>query len=221
MSPLLRPLCITISTTARKIFNISLAVELLMYSKKYFLIKQNKNYSSICKSITITSPTGFSIALTNVDAGLKQRCINVSTNVVQRCFHLVSTLGTDIVWTFVQCCKSDVGFCFIFTFGSTLFQRWFTTLKQRWSDVEMLAGNSLWYVFSNKALSNICNMHRLHISSLKSKWFYNWTLNRKAHLFYFCLLKKNLYPVIQTQKAHIYAQHFFGTHQSTSVMDAK
>ena len=31
-------------------------------------------------------------------------------------------------------------FCFTFNVGSTLFQRWFTTLKLRWSDVELLAG---------------------------------------------------------------------------------
>ena len=36
--------------------------------------------------------------------------------------------------------KSDVGFSFIFKAGSTLFQRWATTLKQRWSDVEILTG---------------------------------------------------------------------------------
>ena len=33
----------------------------------------------------ITSPIGFNIALTNVNARLKQRC----TNFVQRCFELV------------------------------------------------------------------------------------------------------------------------------------
>ena len=76
MSPLLPSLCITICTTVRKIFDISLVVELL-YSKNCFLIQQNKNYSCICKLIIITSPTGFNIALANVDARWKQRCINV------------------------------------------------------------------------------------------------------------------------------------------------
>ena len=84
MSPLLPPLCITICITVRKIFDISLVVELLIYSKKCFLIQQNKNYSSICKSIIITSPIGFNIALTNVHVRLKQRFINVVSTLFQR-----------------------------------------------------------------------------------------------------------------------------------------
>ena len=60
-----------------------------------------------------------------VEIKLHQRCFNV---VHRRCINVV------------QCWKSDVGFCFIFNVGSTLFQRRSTTLKQRWSDVEMLAG---------------------------------------------------------------------------------
>ena len=84
MSPLLPQLCITICSTVRTIFDISLVVELLIYSKKCFLIQQNKNYSSICKSIIITSPIGFNIALTNVDTRLKQRCINVVSTLFQR-----------------------------------------------------------------------------------------------------------------------------------------
>ena len=117
---------------------------------------------------------------------------NVVSSLYQRCAMLFPPCFNIGHWrciNVVQCCKSDVGFCFIFNFGSTLFQRWFTPLKQRWSDVEMLAGNSLWYVFSNKALANICNMH---ISSLKSKWFYNWTLNWKAHLFISVYSKKKI-----------------------------
>ena len=69
------------------------------------------------ESVLITSPTGFDTAFTIVEAKLEQSCINV----VQR-------------W------KSDVEFCFIFNVRSTLFQRWSTTLKQCWSNVEMLAG---------------------------------------------------------------------------------
>ena len=34
-------------------------------------------YSAISQSTIITSPIGFNIALTNIDARLKQRCINV------------------------------------------------------------------------------------------------------------------------------------------------
>ena len=102
MSPLLPTLCIMICTTVRKIFDISLVVELLIYSKKCFLIQQNKNYSCICKSIIITSPIGFNIVLTNVDARFKQRCINVVPtlcNVISTLCNVVSTSGTDVVST--------------------------------------------------------------------------------------------------------------------------
>ena len=43
----------------------------------------------------------------------------------------------------VQRSKSDVGFWFIFNVRSTLFQRWSTTLKQRCSHIEILAGRIL------------------------------------------------------------------------------
>ena len=50
-----------------------------------------------CITITqftiITSLIGFNIGLTNVTARLKQRC----TNVVQRCFDVALTSGTDVV----------------------------------------------------------------------------------------------------------------------------
>ena len=49
-------------------------------------------------------------------------------NVVTRCISVVQR------W------KTDVGICFIFNIGSALFQRWSTTLKQDWPDVEMFAG---------------------------------------------------------------------------------
>ena len=101
-------LCITICTTIRKIFDISLVVELLIYSKKCCLIQQKKNYSSICNSIIITSPIGFNISLTNVDARLKQRCINV-----------VSTLYNVVLMLF-QCR------------ALTLYQRCATLKIRRW-----------------------------------------------------------------------------------------
>ena len=63
-------------------------------------------YSTISQSTIITSPIGFNIALTNVDARLKQRCINV----VPTLCNVVST------------------FCNVF---STLFQRYALTLYQR------------------------------------------------------------------------------------------
>ena len=83
-------------------FRCFLEVELLIYSKKCFLTYKNKNYSCICKSIIITSPIGFNIVLTNVDARLKQRCINVAPmlyNVVSTLCNVVSTSDTDVVST--------------------------------------------------------------------------------------------------------------------------
>ena len=109
MSLVLPPLCITICNTVRNIFHISLVVELLIYSKKCFLIQQNKNYSCICKSIIITSPIGFNIVLTNVDARLKQRCINVVPtlcNVVSTLCNVVSTLFQRRALTLYQRCAT-------------------------------------------------------------------------------------------------------------------
>ena len=105
MSPLLPPLCITICTTVRKIFDVSQQLN----CKKCFLIQKNKNYSCICKSIIITSPIGFNIALTNVDARLKQRCINVVPtlcNVVSTLCNVVSTLFQRRTLTLYQRCAT-------------------------------------------------------------------------------------------------------------------
>ena len=89
----------------------------MIYSKKCLLIYQNENYSSICKSI-ITSSIGFNLALTNLDARLKQRCINVLLTLSNVVWNLcnVSTLFQRRAQTLHQrceCWKSDVGFCFI------------------------------------------------------------------------------------------------------------
>ena len=88
------------------------------------------------KSILITSLTGFDIAFTNVEDTLKQRQDKVVLTLFQRCFNV----GHRCCINVVQCWKSDVGFCLIFNVESTSFQRWSTTLKQHWTDVEMLAG---------------------------------------------------------------------------------
>ena len=93
------------STTVRKTLDILSLVELLIYSRTYFLIKQNKNYSSISKSIIIAS-------LIDVEA---IRCNNVDTTLYQCC-------ATVKIWRRI------------------FFQRWSTSLKQRWSDVKILAG---------------------------------------------------------------------------------
>ena len=89
----------------------------MIYSKKCLLIYQNKNYSSICKSI-ITSSIGFNLALTNLDARLKQRCINVLLTLPNVVWTLcnVSTLFQRCALTLhdrCECWKSDVGFYFI------------------------------------------------------------------------------------------------------------
>ena len=67
-----------------------------------------------------------------METTLYQHC----TNFVQRCF----SVGQQRCINVVRRWKSDVRFCFIFNVGWTLFQRWSAKLKQRWSDVEMLAG---------------------------------------------------------------------------------
>ena len=70
--------------------------------KKFFSFSRIKTihvfnmYSTISQSTTITSAIGFNIALTNVDARLKQRCINV----IRTFCNVVSTSGTDVVSTF-------------------------------------------------------------------------------------------------------------------------
>ena len=80
-------------------------------------------YSTISQSTIITSPIGFNIALTNVDTRLKQRC----TNVVQHCFDVVSTSGTDVESTLcnVGNLTSD------FVSFSTSDQRFFNVDSQR------------------------------------------------------------------------------------------
>ena len=90
---------------------------------------------TITQSTIITSLIGINIGLTNVYQScstLFRRCVTL----FWRCFNVKHWRCINVV----QRWKSDVGFCFIFNVGSTLFQRSSTTLKQRWSDVEILAG---------------------------------------------------------------------------------
>ena len=116
---------------------------------------------------------GFDIALTNVQT------------TYQRCFNVRDRFCINVV----QSWKSEVGFCFIFNLGSTLFQRWFTTLKQRWSDVEMLAGNfyvSVWIMLKE--------VHASCGRSLCVPWFYlsvtniSWLKSRKQHSYSYAYL---------------------------------
>ena len=107
MSILLTRFCITICTIARKMFDILLVVEL--YSKKYFLISQNGNYSSIYTLMLITSLIGFNIALANVEATLKQHwynmvstlCIVVSTLFQRRTLTLYQRCATSKIWCWI------------------------------------------------------------------------------------------------------------------------
>ena len=78
---------------------------------------------------------------------LNQRCAMLFRRCVTlfpRCFNVRHWRCINVV----QRWKYDVGFCFILNVRSTLFQRWSTTLKQRWSDVEILAGLRLFCLIS-------------------------------------------------------------------------
>ena len=90
-------------------------------------------YSTISQSTIITSPIGFNIALTNVDARLKQRCINVVPKLSNVFFHVVSMPDTDVVSTLcnVENPRSDV------VPFSTSDQRYFYADPQRGNNVEM------------------------------------------------------------------------------------
>ena len=133
MSPLLLPLCIKIYTTVRKTLDILLVVEFLKYSKNYFFIQQNKNYSSIYKSIIITSLIGFNIALqqysfiASIQLTSKQRCNNVDTALCkQHCFDIVSTSATNVVSTW---CKVEN------------LTSYFVSFQRRINDISMLIHN--------------------------------------------------------------------------------
>ena len=82
-------------------------------------------YSTISQSTIITSPIGFNIALTNVDARLKQHCINV----VPKLCNVVFTLFQCRALTLYQRCAT------LKIRGRMLFhfQRWIIEmpLKQR------------------------------------------------------------------------------------------
>ena len=122
------PLWITICITLINFFNILAVVELLI---KTFYHYKNKNYSCNYKSVIITSPIGFDIVLTNDEATLKQRwCAVVSTlfrrclNVVQRCFKVVWTSGTDVVSTLCNVGNQMSDFVSFSTSDQRYPQRW-------------------------------------------------------------------------------------------------
>ena len=120
----------------------------------------------IYKPVLITSPTGFDTAFTNVEPTLKQR-----DNVVSTFFQHCSNVGQRLCINVVLRWKSDIEFCFIFKVGWTLFQRSLATLKQRWSDVEMLAG------LLHRTINT--GIIKLDISDHFPIFFYSW--NRKGN----------------------------------------
>ena len=84
--------------------------------------------------LSLTSTLGWN----NVVSMLCQRCATLFWHCVtlfRHCFNVGQWHSINVV----QRLKSDIGFCLISNVGSTLFQWWFITFKQRWSNVEMLA----------------------------------------------------------------------------------
>ena len=64
---------------------------------------------TVTQSTIITSPIGFNVGLTNVDARLKQRCINVVPtlcNIVSTLCNVVSTLFERRALMLYQCCAT-------------------------------------------------------------------------------------------------------------------
>ena len=83
----------------------------------------------ITQSTIITSPIGFNKGLTNVDARLKQRCINI----VPTLCNVVSTLCNVVL---------------------TLFQRWALTLYQRCATLKIRR----WILFHFQRQINVISM---------------------------------------------------------------
>ena len=98
---------------------------------------------TITQSTIITSPTGFNVGLTNVDARLKQRCINVVPtlcNIVSTLCNVVSTLFERRALMLYQYCATlKIRRRILFHFQSrinvisTLIHNVETTLIRRWN----------------------------------------------------------------------------------------
>ena len=84
---------------------------------------------TVTQSTIITSPIGFNVGLTNVDARLKQRCINVVPtlcNIVSTLCNVVSTLfERRALMLYQRCAKLKIRRRILFHFQRriTLFQR--------------------------------------------------------------------------------------------------
>ena len=100
-------------------------------------------YSTISQSTIITSPIGFNLALTNVHARLKQRCINVVStlwDVVLSLCNFVSTLfQRRALRLYQRCATMKIRRRILFHFQrrinviSTLIHNVETTLIRRWN----------------------------------------------------------------------------------------
>ena len=115
-------------------------VELVTHCKKCCLIKKNKNYWSIYKSIS-KSPTGFDKVSTtlmlrrnNVDTTLYQRC----TTFFRRCFNVVQH-RFDVV---SKLCNVEKALSDFVSFA-TSDQRYFNVDTQRWNNVDPQRWNNV------------------------------------------------------------------------------
>ena len=115
--------------------------------------------SSTYKSIIITSPNGFNIALTNIDATLKQRCTTSiqrqcptlkqhrsdvaqrRNNLAQRWYNIVST-SCKVVST-------------LYDIVSTLFQRRALTLYRRCATLKIQRQNLFHFQRQNNVISTL------------------------------------------------------------------
>ena len=111
-----------------KSFTILLVVKLLI---KYFIIWQNKNYSSIYKSIIITSPIGFNIVLPDVEAALKKLWFKV----VSTFCNVVTTLFQRQALTLHQIYATSKIWHWIFFSFSTSDQNYLNVDPQLWKNV--------------------------------------------------------------------------------------
>ena len=91
----------------------------------------------------INSSNGFDIALTNVEVTLKQHCINI----VQRCFDIVSTSGTDVVSTLFNFVWIRRRILFYFERRISVILTLIHSAEKTLSVVENLAWLSLFFFF--------------------------------------------------------------------------
>ena len=99
------------------------------------------------QSTIITSPIGFNIDLTNVDARLKQRCINVVPtlcNIVSTLCNVVSTLFQRRALTFYQRCATlKIWRRILFHFQRRI--NVISTLIRHWNVGWVFSYQAVWY----------------------------------------------------------------------------